>query len=529
MLWCSLLVLCAAEPMVYTGVHSRMANAPPFGANLAQHVQGANLGQICSDIQLSSPAANIAAPENAVVDFDLWVPKLVDRFDAYAGLIIDSPVLDASDSAILTRHQQARAQVNLLAHYRGVGEQSGVRLQLAGLWRVGGLSLGLHTFSAAVAVTSRPVGATPVPGDLVVCETNAVQFRVVRPTLQVIQPFEGELITGLPGFQLRVSLTGLQMPQDGYICFRIGSKSDCTGSSAFQINSLAPGMHNVRISLVSHAANGRVVLQTSVRRFSFVRGAAIAGTVPHVNEPRVKQWKYGRMMYMLNDVVVGRSIDLYGEYQEEQIALLREIVQEGDTVIDVDAHIGQFTIPFARMVGPKGQVHAFEAQPAMFQLLNGNLALNALHNTVTHSAVSGIPPNRFWEINYSEHRDFRHAFLRADQESAVARWDLDGLLMDTIKQLQLVCIGTNSADLNVLRGAQQLLSKHRPVVYIQNSRAANVLQSARWMSRMRYQCHWVPQQASLFRQANFARSSIDISTDVNMYHLLCTPAEQILW
>ena len=45
--------------------------------------------------------------------------------------------------------------------------------------------------------------------------------------------------------------------------------------------------------------------------------------------------RYGRMMLPTNDEFVGRSLLQYGEWAELEVELFRELIQPGDTVIDV--------------------------------------------------------------------------------------------------------------------------------------------------------------------------------------------------
>ena len=61
----------------------------------------------------------------------------------------------------------------------------------------------------------------------------------------------------------------------------------------------------------------------------------------------VKRCKHGPFMYNRNDTFVGRSLDLYGEWCDFEIQLLRNFIRPGDTVIDAGANIGTHTIVFA--------------------------------------------------------------------------------------------------------------------------------------------------------------------------------------
>ncbi len=63
-------------------------------------------------------------------------------------------------------------------------------------------------------------------------------------------------------------------------------------------------------------------------------------------------------------------------------SLFRQAVKEGQTVVDIGANIGYFTLLAARLVGPTGTVYAFEPEPHNYEVLLKNLSLNGYDNVV---------------------------------------------------------------------------------------------------------------------------------------------------
>lgn len=91
-----------------------------------------------------------------------------------------------------------------------------------------------------------------------------------------------------------------------------------------------------------------------------------------------------------SDVQKGMSETLLdGRYYENATtAFLMRHIKPGDTVIDVGAHVGYFTLLMAVLVGPTGRVLAFEPSPENYQRLLNHLAINGLTNvTPFHMAV----------------------------------------------------------------------------------------------------------------------------------------------
>lgn len=60
---------------------------------------------------------------------------------------------------------------------------------------------------------------------------------------------------------------------------------------------------------------------------------------------------------------VQREILLRGSYEPKTVALLRGLLRPGDTFVDIGAHVGQFALVAAAIVGERGRVLAIEPSP----------------------------------------------------------------------------------------------------------------------------------------------------------------------
>jgi FkbM family methyltransferase len=70
----------------------------------------------------------------------------------------------------------------------------------------------------------------------------------------------------------------------------------------------------------------------------------------------------------------------YHCYEAPAVRFFKRWLAAGDVVLDVGAHVGLFTLLASRLVGPHGEVHAYEPVPANFERLQENIALNRLSN-----------------------------------------------------------------------------------------------------------------------------------------------------
>jgi len=65
-----------------------------------------------------------------------------------------------------------------------------------------------------------------------------------------------------------------------------------------------------------------------------------------------------------------------GTYEPELLRAIQDFTEPGTLVFDIGANLGYVSLAIARVVGPTGQVIAFEPLPANFSRLRVNLGLN---------------------------------------------------------------------------------------------------------------------------------------------------------
>lgn len=79
-----------------------------------------------------------------------------------------------------------------------------------------------------------------------------------------------------------------------------------------------------------------------------------------------------------------------GSYEYEKQRIIADLVKPGDVVYDLGAHVGYFSIIFARLVGEQGAVYAFEPFADNYSYLCQHVSLNGISNL--HAFKVGIGP-----------------------------------------------------------------------------------------------------------------------------------------
>src|SRR5438128_4071864 len=77
-----------------------------------------------------------------------------------------------------------------------------------------------------------------------------------------------------------------------------------------------------------------------------------------------------------------------GTYEPEVWNHLMGAVRLGDTIVDVGAHCGLYSIAFAQRTGDIGRVHAFEPDPANFAKLQAHCRMNGIAGRVARYPVA---------------------------------------------------------------------------------------------------------------------------------------------
>ena len=76
---------------------------------------------------------------------------------------------------------------------------------------------------------------------------------------------------------------------------------------------------------------------------------------------------------------VQMCVFLFGVWEPDISAFVRQRLSVGDTFVDIGSHVGYYSLIASRQIGRAGRVVAVEASPTIFQQLQTNLAMN---NTV---------------------------------------------------------------------------------------------------------------------------------------------------
>jgi FkbM family methyltransferase len=146
----------------------------------------------------------------------------------------------------------------------------------------------------------------------------------------------------------------------------------------------------------------------------------------------------------------------------------------GDTIVDIGAHAGHYTLISSKRVGANGKVIAIEADPSNFEILNRNIKLNGLTNIIP--------------LNYAVYsKQTKLKLYLPDEESGFSIYNtimvnraktgekfievnantLDYLLQQNgINEVNWIKIDVEGAEFEVLKGATNILSNSKDIALL---------------------------------------------------------------
>ncbi|MFC1979246.1 FkbM family methyltransferase, partial [Chloroflexota bacterium] len=77
-----------------------------------------------------------------------------------------------------------------------------------------------------------------------------------------------------------------------------------------------------------------------------------------------------------------REYIIFHDWEETTTELFKDVIKEGDIVLDCGGNMGYFTLLAARLVGEKGRVYTFEPAPMNYSLVVKNIELNGYKNVI---------------------------------------------------------------------------------------------------------------------------------------------------
>lgn len=224
------------------------------------------------------------------------------------------------------------------------------------------------------------------------------------------------------------------------------------------------------ILLLVAAISAAVFYRQNIKQYLInIHAVDILADLKNIGEPNIgrneviAKLNYKNLPIVVNklDRCVCLNIRIRGAWEHQFADKILSLVKPGDTIIELGANYGVYTLPMLDLVGEHGKVYAYEANPMVYKSLLKSYALNEFSSAhlynVAASNHSGKSLINFGYQNigggnvdvYDEHSQANNKFV-------VDTIKLDEHLAH-VQNVQLIKIDIEGSEINVLPHAARII------------------------------------------------------------------------
>ncbi len=177
----------------------------------------------------------------------------------------------------------------------------------------------------------------------------------------------------------------------------------------------------------------------------------------------------------LNETI-DSAIYFGGAFEPHTTEAINRLCQEGMVVLDVGANIGCHTLRFAKLVGTRGRVIAFEPMSWAFRKLTRNVALNAFSNLSLEKIALSDANRAHQEVAFATSwplSGIDEALLHPLHGGYAEKDVVDFMTLDEyirtrkVGRIDFMKIDVDGYELKVVRGATETLALWKPVMIME--------------------------------------------------------------
>ena len=220
--------------------------------------------------------------------------------------------------------------------------------------------------------------------------------------------------------------------------------------------------------------------------------------------------------YYDTDEVIGRSIDVYGEYGEAEVIFLSSMLNKNTVVYDIGGNIGYHASAFATVAK---HVYSFEPNLKNFALLMQNTKsfdnVTLINAAVTNKNIVLTVDD--YDVNVPGNYG---SITTGNGGTPVLGIKLDDF---NFEPPNIIKIDVEGAEYQVIRGCENIIKQHRPWIYFEAHETLDLPLIYKMLDESKYYMYWC--EVPNFRKDNFKNYSKDIFNNSALYSILAIPTK----
>ena len=159
-------------------------------------------------------------------------------------------------------------------------------------------------------------------------------------------------------------------------------------------------------------------------------------------------------------------------WEKARLQAMYNTLFQGLTVYDVGTEEGDMSALLARWVGPGGNVHLFEPGRKVWRNIRAIWEANEVTPSgcfagfAANETAGAMEPGPGWPICAEGEPEDCHGFAFLDERPDIQRVKLDDYADFCGDAPNVLNIDVEGSELEVLKGAKYILTRHRPVVFV---------------------------------------------------------------
>lgn len=166
---------------------------------------------------------------------------------------------------------------------------------------------------------------------------------------------------------------------------------------------------------------------------------------------------------------MGQALYATGEYEPSTSNIIERLIGPGDTVLDVGANIGYFSLLAARCVGGSGTVFAFEPSEETRKQFHENVLINKLSNIKVFDVAAGnsdgLASFYLGPVGHAGLSSLR-PLENTERISKVRTGRIDDLIPPN-QRVSLVKLDIEGGEYDAIQGMRSCLDSHGPDLIIE--------------------------------------------------------------